>query len=340
MSTLEPLQIGVIGAGGMGTRHVENLSRFVRAAQVSAVYDLDGQRAAQAADIAGGAAVLNDPYALIRSPQVQAVLIASPDSTHLEFVLACLQEKKPVLCEKPLAVSAADAERILQAEMAAGQRLVSVGFMRRFDPQHVAVKQLADSGTLGRKIVYKGVHRNAAIPYSVSGKVVLTNSAGHDIDATRWLLGQEIQKVYVRGIRSHSSFSPETQDLLLVQMDLSGDCLATLEVYLAAEYGYEVNAEIVAERGVISTGQPDLALLRAQQTRGNSVPLEWLARFQEAYVAETADWVDSLLNQRRFSGASAWDGFATLCVTDACVQSLNSGQPVAVSLPPQPAFYA
>jgi predicted dehydrogenase len=60
----------------MGTRHVENLSRFVRAAQVSAVYDLDGQRAAQAADIAGGAAVLNDPYALIRSPQVQAVLIA------------------------------------------------------------------------------------------------------------------------------------------------------------------------------------------------------------------------------------------------------------------------
>jgi myo-inositol 2-dehydrogenase/D-chiro-inositol 1-dehydrogenase len=224
--------------------------------------------------------------------------------------------------------------------MAAGQRLVSVGFMRRFDPQHVAVKQLADSGTLGRKIVYKGVHRNAAIPYSVSGKVVLTNSAGHDIDATRWLLGQEIQKVYVRGIRSHSSFSPETQDLLLVQMDLSGDCLATLEVYLAAEYGYEVNAEIVAERGVISTGQPDLALLRAQQTRGNSVPLEWLARFQEAYVAETADWVDSLLNQRRFSGASAWDGFATLCVTDACVQSLNSGQPVAVSLPPQPAFYA
>jgi predicted dehydrogenase len=64
--------------------------------------------------------------------------------------------------------------------------------------------------------------------------------------------------------------------------------------------------------------------------------LEWLARFQEAYVAETADWVDSLLNQRRFSGASAWDGFATLCVTDACVQSLNSGQPVAVSLPPQP----
>jgi myo-inositol 2-dehydrogenase/D-chiro-inositol 1-dehydrogenase len=101
----------------MGTRHVENLSRFVRAAQVSAVYDLDGQRAAQAADIAGGAAVLNDPYALIRSPQVQAVLIASPDSTHLEFVLACLQEKKPVLCEKPLAVSAADAERILQAEL-------------------------------------------------------------------------------------------------------------------------------------------------------------------------------------------------------------------------------
>lgn len=339
MPEVEPLQIGVIGTGGMGTRHIHNIAQFVRAARICGVSDADRQRAQQAAAVSGSARIWDDPFQLIQAPEVDALLIASPDATHLDFVLECLRIKKPVLCEKPLAVSAADAARILEAEQAANQRLVSVGFMRRFDPQHVAVKDLVDSGRFGRKIVYKGVHRNASIPYSVSGKVVLTNSAGHDIDATRWMLGQEIREVFVRGVRSHPEFSAETQDLLLVQMSLSADCLATLEVYLAAEYGYEVSAEIIAERGVVSTCQPDLALLRSQQTRGNMVPVDWLDRFQEAYVTEVIDWVASVRDRRPFSGASVWDGFVTLCVTDACVQSLSSGQPAAVHLPPRPTFY-
>jgi myo-inositol 2-dehydrogenase / D-chiro-inositol 1-dehydrogenase len=339
MAESAPVSIGLIGAGGMGTRHVVNLHQHVPAARVSAVYDSDPARAHQAAALCGSARVFQDPAELIGSNGVQAVIVASPDATHADYVLACLRQGKPVLCEKPLAASAVDAARILQAEQDLGKRQVSVGFMRRFDPQHAAVRQAAAEGRLGRPILYKGVHRNASIPYSVSGAVVITNSAGHDLDAARWLLGQEVEEVFVRGVRSHASYPPDTLDLLLFQLQLANGCLAMIEVYVGAEYGYEVSAELVGEHGTALTLQPDLALLRANQSRSVSVPVDWLLRFQAAYVAEEAAWVRSLQTGEPFPGASAWDGYVTLLVSDACIRSLHTGLPVRTTIPETPALY-
>ncbi len=331
VTTSSQVSIGIIGTGGMGTRHAVNLYEHVAGAHVAAVYDVDARpRAAVAAD-AGSPAVFDDPLALVRDPSVDAVIIASPDATHAGYVQACLQEKKPVLCEKPLATSLADALSVVEAERALGQRLVSVGLMRRFDPQHLAVREIVASGRLGRPILYKGVHRNAAIPYDARGEVILTNSAGHDVDAVRWLLGQEVEEVFVRGVRSHRSWSDDTTDLLLLQLTLSGDCLATIEVYAAAEYGYEVSAEVVCERGTAMTGQPGPAIVRTAGARSVAVPMDWLARFQAAYVAELAQWTRSVSTGEPFAGASAWDGYRALQISDACVRSLRSGRPVQLA---------
>jgi myo-inositol 2-dehydrogenase/D-chiro-inositol 1-dehydrogenase len=339
MPDSQPLSVGLVGAGGMGTRHGLNLHEHVGGARLVGVYDPDLERARQLAGRCDSAAVFEDPLGVIEDDRVDAVIIASPDATHLDFVLACVAAGKPVLCEKPLATSAEGAARVVEAECAAGRRLVSVGLMRRFDPYHVAVNEIARSGRLGRPVLYKGVHRNAAIPYDSRGEVILTNSAGHDIDAVRWLLGQEIETMYVRGVRSHAAFSPETTDLLLLQMSLTGDCLATVEVFAAAEYGYEVTAEIVGERGVATSGRPDRALVRANAAAGVSLPGEWLERFQEAYVSELREWVRSVRSGVVFGGASAWDGYLTLLVTDACVRSLRMAAPVAVQTPARPALY-
>jgi myo-inositol 2-dehydrogenase / D-chiro-inositol 1-dehydrogenase len=331
--------VGLIGAGGMGMRHAENLHRHVGAARVAAVYDIDRRRAERVAAMCEDAEVVDDPLRLIRDDRVEAVLVASPDATHAGLVLEALDCHKPILCEKPLATSAADAARVVEAECVLGRRLVAVGLMRRFDPYHLAVRQVVASGQIGRPILYKGVHRNVAIPYDVRGEVIVTNSAGHDIDAVRWLLGQEIEEVYVRGVRSHADFSAETTDLLLVQMTLTGDCLATIELHMAAEYGYEVSAEIVSERGAVVTGQPADAVVRSAQARSAAVPLDWLDRFQEAYVAELAQWAQAIRGEDPFPGASAWDGYLALLVTDACVRSLGSRRPVPVRTPDRPSLY-
>jgi myo-inositol 2-dehydrogenase / D-chiro-inositol 1-dehydrogenase len=211
-----------------------------------------------------------------------------------------------------------------------GRRMVSVGLMRRFDPYHAAVRRVVASRELGRPILYKGVHRNASIPYDARGETIVTNSAGHDIDAVRWLLGEEPEEVFVRGVRSHAAFAADTTDLLLLEMTLTGDCLATIELFVAAEYGYEVSAEVVSERGTAITGQPDLAIVRSQHARSVEVPGDWLERFQEAYVIELTEWVRSMQAGTPFPGASAWDGYMALSVTDACVQSLRTRMPVAL----------
>lgn len=333
------LAVGLIGAGGMGARHARNLHEQVGGAALAGVYDVDGGRAKAVAAACGGATVYNDPSRLIRDPAIAAVIVASPDATHLDFTLACLAAEKPVLCEKPLATSASDALKVIDTEVALGRRLVSIGLMRRFDPYHVAVREAVTSGQLGRAVLYKGVHRNAAIPYDSRGEVILTNSAGHDVDAVRWLLGEEIASVYVQGIRSHAAFSPQTTDLLLMQMALTGACLATVEVYAAAEYGYEVTAEVVGELGVATSGRPDRALIRAESAAAVALPCDWLERFQDAYVIELRDWVRSVQPGGTFAGASAWDGLMTLLVTDACVQSLQTGAPVAVQRPARPPLY-
>jgi myo-inositol 2-dehydrogenase/D-chiro-inositol 1-dehydrogenase len=334
------LSVGLIGMGGMGTRHALNLHHHVAAARVAAVYDPDMERAREAAVACGAAQVFDDPFGLIQADEVDAVVIASPDPTHADFALESVRCRKPVLCEKPMAASVADAAKIVEAECAMGRRLVSVGFMRRFDPQHVAVRQALEAGQIGRAIVFKGVHRNAMIPPYATGDSILTNSAGHDIDSARWLLAQEVTEVYVRGVRTRAAFSAETLDLLLIQMVLSGDCLATIEVFGAAEYGYEVSAEIVAERGAAITMPPGDAVVRSLQARSVGVPQDWLARFQGAYVAELANWVRAAQAEQPFAGANAWDGYMSLLVADACIRSLHNGTPVAVPALARPGLYA
>ncbi len=333
------ISIGVIGAGGMGSRHAVNLQRHVKGAQVVAIYDLDQARAGQVAEECGSAKAFQDPAQLIQDAGIDAVVIASPDSTHAEFVHACLRHHKPVLCEKPLATKADEALKIIEAEQTLGRRLIATGFMRRFDPQHVAVRQAVAAGEIGRPILFKGVHRNPMIPPHLPGEVVVTNSAIHDIDSARWLLGQEVTEVFVRGVRTHTSFSDETRDMVLIQMALSGECLATAEVSVAVEYGYEVSAEIIGERGTALTLQPDDALVRAREARSVAVPRNHLARFQEGYILELTDWVHSAQTGQAFTGATAWDGYMSLLVTDACIQSLQSGTPISVSTPARPGFY-
>jgi myo-inositol 2-dehydrogenase/D-chiro-inositol 1-dehydrogenase len=112
------LAIGVIGTGGMGTRHAHNIHRHVAGAQVVGLYDLDQARAGQVAEEVGGAQVFSDPLQLIQDASVEAIVIVSPDPTHAEFVHACLRSQKPVLCEKPLATSLQDPHSIIDADVA------------------------------------------------------------------------------------------------------------------------------------------------------------------------------------------------------------------------------
>jgi myo-inositol 2-dehydrogenase / D-chiro-inositol 1-dehydrogenase len=139
------LGIGVIGTGIMGADHVETITAAISGAEVRAVADIDFERAKMIASRVPGAKALAAEE-LIESPDVEGVIIASSDATHAQYVAACLAARKPVLCEKPLAPTVEECEEIRRLEQTAGSRTVQVGFMRRFDPGYVELRQKIAAG--------------------------------------------------------------------------------------------------------------------------------------------------------------------------------------------------
>ncbi|WP_181780071.1 Gfo/Idh/MocA family protein [Pseudonocardia pini] len=161
------MRIGVVGAGIMGTDHVRTLHGQVSGAEVGLVADLDPDRAAAAVAGIPGAAV---PAEVVRDSD--AVVVASHGSTHAEPTLARLAADTPVLCEKPLAPTVAECARIVGADR--GRGLVTLGFLRRFDPAHLALR--AAIAEVGEPLVVHCVSRNvSSAPGSTSESSVTTS---------------------------------------------------------------------------------------------------------------------------------------------------------------------
>ena len=333
----DQIGVGVVGTGGMGAMHARSLHQKVAAARVVAVSDVDAERAGKAAEECGSATVFGDAVEMIRDDAVEAVVIASPDPTHAPLTLECLRLGKPVLCEKPLATSSTQALEIVEAEVGLGERLVQVGFMRRYDPQHVDVKNVAASGAIGKPVLFKGWHRNAEIPTGADSEWVVINAAIHDLDSARWMLGGEIEEVFVRGLNTTGSPDGEF-DLQLIQLSLTGGCLATMEVNVHAGFGYEVGVEVVGTRGTAYTAPPSGAVVRLDRASSQNVDADWLERFEPAYAIELQGWIESLATGGP-GGPDAWDGYASLVAAEACIASIRSGNPESVAVPEKPSLY-
>jgi myo-inositol 2-dehydrogenase/D-chiro-inositol 1-dehydrogenase len=337
----EPSQmaVGVVGSGGMGAMHAENVHTMLANARLAAVADTDVVRAERLAERCGSAAVYRDPVGLIRDDAVEAVVIASPDPTHLPLVLECLEKEKPVLCEKPLAGDAGGALEIVEAEVELGRKLVQVGFMRRYDPQHFAVKEAVASGSIGEPMLFKGWHRNLDQEPGLDSAAVVTNSTIHDLDSARWYLGEEIEEVYALGVNTAPKLGKDVLDLQLIQFSTTGGRLGTIETNAVSGYGYEVGAELVGELGTVQTAPPGAAVVRRDRAVTQRAEEDWLQRFHEAYVIELRSWIESLGNNTP-TGPDAWDGYASLVVADACIASLRSGSSQKVPTLKAPTLYA
>ena len=139
----------------------------------------------------------NDPFDAIAADDVDAVLLATPGPTHEKQLLACLEQGKPVLCEKPLTTDSASSLEVVRREAELGTPLIQVGFMRRFDPEYQQLKALIDGGELGQPLVMHCVHRNPAVPPSFDSAMVVKDSLVHEVDVTRFLFGEEIASVQI-----------------------------------------------------------------------------------------------------------------------------------------------
>lgn len=328
------IKVGVIGAGAMGTSHIRTLTGWVPGASVASVYDADVARAKDVADEVG-ATVADSAEALIADTGVDAVLIAAPDALHEELALACLAAGKPTLCEKPLATTLEGSQRIVDAEVAAGCRLIQVGFMRRFDPAFVELKAYLDSGRIGSARVVHCVHRNAQSHPTATSEGIVVNSMIHELDHLPWLLGEPLKAITVV-----TPTVPEgsLRDPQVAVIESAGGVLATVEVFVNARYGYDVQCEVVGELGTARLTPPYGLSLRADGRDGRQVSDDFVQRFADAYRVELSAWIASIEAGSAIA-PSAWDGHRAILVATAGVASLHSGRRVEIADPEMPALY-
>jgi myo-inositol 2-dehydrogenase / D-chiro-inositol 1-dehydrogenase len=319
--------VGVIGTGVMGSEHARLLARGTPGAHLAGVFDADPARAHAAA---AGAAVYPDPRSLIASERVGAVIIAAPDATHAELALACLQAGKPVLCEKPLASTSAEALAVVETEVASKRRLIQVGYMRRFDPGYQEMRRMKDEGDIGATVLLHNVHRNARAPEWFTGAMAVTNAFVHEIDISRWLTGSEMVSAHIE--------SGPGGDPLMISMRTDRDEIVSTEVYLNAGYGYHVHAELVGRRGTIALAPSALTQRNKDRIGGVAYPDNWIPRFAEAYRRQMADWIAAIATGLPV-GASAWDGYVASAIAEQIAAGLAERGQTALKYGPRPSFY-
>ena len=332
MRDMNLLRVGVIGTGNIGTSHARSLAREISGAQVAWLYDADTARASALADELG-ANVAPTVEQLVASSD--AVVIASPDGFHAEQALLCLDAQRPTLCEKPLAPTVAAAQAVVDAEVDLGRRLISLGFMRRFDPGYLSLK--ASIPRIGAPLIVHNVHRNAFAPYGLTTSGTLTNSAIHEIDINRWLLDDDYSTVQVVAGRPGPRTPEGELDPILVLLTTLGGAIVEIEAFVNATYGYEVRCEVVGSEGTVEMGDGAYLTRRAERAIGHEVPELWLGRFEDAYRRQLQAWVDAT-HIGRTSGATAWDGLLATITANAAVVSVTDG-PQAIDLPERPSLY-
>lgn len=333
------IRVGIIGTGLIGEDHGRKLVNLVNGSTVSAVTDVNRARAEEVAAALGGATVFDNGLDLIASDLVDAVLVTSIGSTHAEFVLASIAAGKPVLCEKPLAPTVPECEQILEAEVAHGKRLVVVGYMRRYDPGYRQVKGALEAGTIGDALVLHNIHRNAKVGESYTSFMTMTDSMIHEVDTTRWLLGEEIVGVQVVPPKRTPLAFAHLQDPQFAIFTTESGVLSTVEFFANCQYGYDVRCELVGSLGTASMTNPRVASTIVAGQDVDRVPADWRERFGAAYTAELQAWISGL--QRGESvGPSAWEGYAATKVVEVGVEAVKTGERMTIDYLPKPALYA
>lgn len=258
----EPLGIGLIGAGMIGQGHAYALRLLTEDGRVRpvAVTDLSREAVDSARRICPFERAAPDAQAIIDDPDVGAVVIVTPTTTHRDLVHAALEAGKPLLCEKPLATSF-DIVQAMCAEVARSTLTTQVGFHSRFHPLMNELVRLVRSNELGAPMGYTlrddqywptgdivPGHSSWRSDRTQAGGGALLEHSIHSADILTWLFGPAAS-VYAR---SRNVFGYDVEDTMVCTIEHHSGVVGTLlSIFNGVRGREERRLEVFFERGAV-----------------------------------------------------------------------------------------
>jgi scyllo-inositol 2-dehydrogenase (NAD+) len=331
------LGIGVIGLGRLGTAYAKYFTGRITGATLVAVSDVNETAATSLAAQLGVTRVYNRHQDLITDETVDAVVIVSPTSTHPEIVADAASKGKPIFCEKPLSINLNEAQAMLRVVNETNV-FFQMGFMRRFDKGYVAAWNKIEEGAIGTPVLFKSSSRD---PYRPSLEYLdpahsgglLVDCGIHDLDLGRWFMG-DIASVYTIG---GTLAYPEMKtigdiDNAVTSLYFESGALGVIDLSRNGVYGYDIRTEILGTEGTLKIGylrETPIMVMTKDGITHDTVPY-FTERFEQAYISQLQNFVDSLLQSRPPTVTCA-DGVAALQASAAATLSHKENRSVQIS---------
>lgn len=330
------LRFGVIGAGRIGKIHSEILATRLFDTQVAAIADVNLPAAQHAAERLHIPTAVADYHTILRDPSIDAVAICSSTDTHARLIVEAAQAGKHIFCEKPIDYDLAKIDQALEAVEKAGVKL-QIGFNRRFDPNFRKVRAMVAEGKIGKPHILRITSRDPAPPpieyVKVSGGIFLDMTI-HDFDMARYLMGCEVEEVYVAGGVLVDPKIGEAGDIdtALVVLHFENGAVGSIDNSRQAVYGYDQRVEVFGSGGMVAANNntPDNDVYANADGVHIAKPLYFfLERYMDSFIEEMRQFVASLQNDAS-PPVTGLDGRIPVLMAMAAKKSYLERRPVKV----------
>lgn len=327
------LNIGLVGAGRIGTSHAELIARTVPNARLVAVADPVEGEAARLADALGVATAHTDPAEMLADSELDAVVITAPARFHTGLVEQAAAAGKAVFCEKPAGLTMGEIDRVRQAVESHGV-LFRIGFDRRFADGFRQARAAVEAGRIGTPQLLRSVTRvpGLADPVATLPWTIFLETLVHDFDTLNCLNpGAHVVQVYAV---ADALAAPDLEDGGLLDTAVAtirydNGAIATAEASFCAAYGHDTRVEAFGSGGMVTAGGLAASSMRHYGPEGMAVDTvrHDTRAMREAYSAELQAFTDTALGGSA-DGPGAADARSALRIALACVESCRTGVPV------------
>ena len=333
---MSELRVAMLGAGRIGSLHTELLHQRVDGVRVAAVCDIFPEAARSVASRLG-VPVGRSSEAVMDDPSVDAVAICTSTDTHVGLMIEAAQAGKAIFCEKPISLDLEQVDRALGAVEEAGVYL-QIGFNRRFDPSHRAVRDAVVSGRIGDVHLVRITSRDPEpppIPYvEVSGGIFLDMTI-HDFDMARFVAGSEVTEVYAKGdvLVDPDIGAAGDLDTAVIVLTHENRAITTIDNSRRAVYGYDQRVEAFGSGGVACSTNPLATTTLVRTESGGqtaALPYFFTERYIPSYLAGWRAFVEAVRHDLP-SPVDGQDGRAPVAIGLAAWKSIRERRPVRMA---------